>query len=253
MRHRIAGRGAKGWMVGAALMVAAAAPSSAQGTGNGYLFGEPSGRATLRAGWAFASAGSDFFDQATTDFTLSKSDFSGPTFGGELAYRIAPRLDFTVDGAYAGVDRNSHYRKFTDSNGQEIEQSTSLKRVPLTANIRAYLASPGRSVGSLAFIPARVVPWLGVGAGATWYDLKQTGDFIDTNTLNVFPATFHSSGWGPALQGMGGIDLTLTPRIAATADARYTWSRATLGGDFQGYDKIDLSGVAVTLGLTFRL
>ena len=52
---------------------------------------------------------------------------------------------------------------------------------------------------------------------------------------------------------MGGVDVTLTPRIALTGDARYLWSRAEMTDSYQGYDKIDLSGVSVALGVTFRL
>ena len=41
MRQRIAGGARRNWLVGAALVAAAAMPLSAQGTGNGYLFGVP--------------------------------------------------------------------------------------------------------------------------------------------------------------------------------------------------------------------
>ena len=255
MQDRIVGKGRKVWLVGlvgAALVLAAVGPLGAQSAGNDYLFGEPIGRLTLRAGYAHASAGSDIFDQATKKFTLSKSDFSGPTFGGELAFRLAPRFDLTFDVAYAGVNRRSEYRDFVDNNNLPIRQTTSFTRVPLTANVRAYLTPRGRSVGSLAFIPSTVVPWVGVGGGAMWYRFRQSGDFID-GSGNVIPGQSESSGWGPALQGMGGVDVSVTPRIAVTGDARYTWARASLGTDFSGFNKIDLSGVSVALGLTFRL
>lgn len=242
-----------GWLVGAALVLAAAGPAGAQGAGNGYLFGAPAGRLTLRAGYAFASAGSDVFDPMIEDLTIDRSDFSGPTVGGEIALRVAERFDLTLDLGYASVSKDSHYRELVDTLNNEIEQTTTFRRVPVTANVRAYLVSPGRAVGSLAYIPSKVVPWVGLGAGVTWFQLRQSGAFVQPETLDVYDDTFESSGWGPAAQGMGGVDLTLTPRIAATADARYTWSRATLGGSFEGYDKIDLSGVAVTLGVTFRL
>jgi outer membrane protein W len=259
MRHRIRGGAAKVWLVGAGLALAAAVPVGAQGTGNGYLFGEPMGRVTLRAGYAHAMANSDIFDENTKNLTLDKSDFSGPTFGGEAAFRIAPRIDFTLDAAYAGVKRNSSYRDLTetDANGNEvpIRQTTTFQRIPLTANLRLYLADRGRSVGSLAWIPAKVVPWVGAGAGVSWFRFKQEGDFVTLSDPNlpILTTSAKADGWGPALQGMGGVDVTITPRIALTGDARYIWSRATLGDSYEGFDKIDLSGVSVALGLTFRL
>jgi opacity protein-like surface antigen len=262
MRKRIAGGARWKWLTAATLVVAAAMPLGAQGTGNGYLFGVPSGALTVRAGYSIATANSDFFRLSSRDLTLDKSDFNGPTVGAELAIRLTPQVDFTLDGAWAGVNRKSHYRDFVDGDGQEIEQSTTLRRVPLTANVRAYLVPRGRSVGRLAYIPAKVVPWVGAGAGLTWYKLEQSGDFLNVDRCNqlqtdaacaVYNDRLESSSWGPALQGMGGVDITLTPRIAVTGDARYLWSRASMDDSFEGYEKIDLSGVSVALGLTFRL
>lgn len=253
MRQGIVGVAGRSWLAGAAMLVAAAVPASAQGTGNGYLFGAPDAQLTVRGGWFIASANSSFYSQATRDFTLSKSDFSSPTLGAELGIRLAPQLDFTLDAAWSGMSKGTHYRNFVDNNNQEIEQSTALRRVPLTVNLKAFLAPRGRSVGRLAYIPSKVVPWVGVGAGATWYSLEQSGDFINTTSGAVYNDKFQDSGWGPGLQGMGGVDVSLTPRIALTGDARYLWSKASMGTDFQGYDKIDLSGVSLALGVTFRL
>ena len=253
MRQRVTG-GARGiWLAGAAMLMAAAVPASAQGTGNGYLFGAPDAELTIRGGWSVASANSAFYSQAQRDFTLSKSDFSSPILGAALGIRLTPQLDFTLDAAWSGMSKASHYRNFVDNNNQEIEQSTTLRRVPVTGNLKLFLAPRGRSVGRLAYIPSKVVPWIGVGGGAMWYHLEQSGDFINTTSGAVFNDKFQDNGWGPALQGMGGVDVSLTPRVALTGDARYVWSKATMGTDFQGYDKIDLSGVSVALGVTFRL
>jgi hypothetical protein len=239
------------WLV---LLFLAPVALRAQDSGNGYLFGDPVARLNLRVGYAHANAGSDLFQETTDLLSLNKSDFSGPVFGGELAFRLSPRVDLSFATEYEGVSLNSHYRNFVDNNGQEIEQTTTFQRVPMTANLRLYLTPRGRSIGRLAWIPAGVVPWLGAGAGAMWYRFRQEGDFVDfANNNNVVPLKVESSGLTFAAQGMGGVDVTLTPRIALTGDARYIWAKANPGADFQGFQKIDLSGVSMTLGLTFRL
>ena len=76
---------------------------------------------------------------------------------------------------------------------------------------------------------------------------------MDDRTLNVFSTTRESSGWTPAFQGLGGVDVTISPRLGFTADARYLWAKADLSNDFRGFDRIDLSGVTGSLGLTIRL
>jgi hypothetical protein len=242
--------------VAAALALGIGAPLRAQGamgSGDGYLFGAPAVHFTLRMGYAHANAGSDLFDEVIRDLTLEKRNFSGAVIGSEIGFVVSPRFDLSFNLDYAWSSKRSEYRNFIDNQNLPIEQTTSLKRVPLTANVRAYLAPRGRSVGRLAWIPTTVVPWIGAGGGAIWYRFRQEGDFVDFNTSDVFNADIKSEGWAPAAQAMGGLDYTISPRVAITGDARYTWARASLGRDFVGFDKIDLSGVSAALGLTFRL
>jgi opacity protein-like surface antigen len=234
------------------LTMAGSRGAKAQGAGDGYLFGEPSVRLGIRGGYSRANAGGDLIEQTTRDFTLSKSDFSGPTLGGEAAFRVSSRLEISFDADYARVSRGSEYRNFVDNNKLPIEQTTEFTRVPLTASLRMYLAPPGRSIGRLAWIPARVVPWVGIGGGATWYRFRQSGDFIAPSG-NVVSDTFESSNWAPTVQAMAGVDVSLTPRMSVTGDARYNTGRASTSSDYPGFGKIDLSGASIALGLTFRL
>jgi hypothetical protein len=55
------------------------------------------------------------------------------------------------------------------------------------------------------------------------------------------------------LQGMAGAEFSITPSLALTGDARYLWAKGDLGTDFGGFNKIDLSGVSASIGLSLRL
>jgi len=239
----------------AILLAVVARPLEAQSAGNGYLFGTPDVRFSLHAGYAHANAKSDVFDFVIENLTLERGAFSGPSFGGDMAIRLAPRFDLSFGADYSASVQNSEDRQFSEGvDNLPIEQTTSFRRAPLMANAILYLASRGRSVGKLAWIPARVVPWIGAGAGTMWYRFQQQGDFVDYQTLNIFTTTLQSSGWAPAFQGLGGVDVTLSPRVGFTADARYMWSKATLSSDFRGFsDRIDLSGITGSFGFTYRL
>ena len=95
-------------LFGAAAMAAGlASAASAQGSGNGFLFEQPSGSLTISGGYAHASAGSDIFSFATDQLSLDKSDFSGLTVGADLAIRVAPRFDIVIGTSYAGTSRPS--------------------------------------------------------------------------------------------------------------------------------------------------
>lgn len=237
----------------AAFVLGISASAAAQRSGNGYLFHEPNATLNIRGGYALASAGSDIFEFAIDKLTLNKRDFSGFTLGGDVAFRLASRLDLTLDAGYSRSKKGSESRNFVDNNDQPIQQTTTFERVPLTANLKYYLSPPGRSVGNLAWIPAKFAPYLGAGGGAMWYRFRQVGDFVDFKTLNVFPSKMNSSDWTVVGQGMAGADYSISPTMALTADARYVWAKAGLSRDFGGFNRIDLSGVSATVGLSFRL
>lgn len=234
-------------------VVVGGAPVGAQSSG--FLLGRPSGSITLRGGLSQARASGDLFDDLSRDLTIGRGDFAGVQLGGELAFTLAPAVDLTVDGGYLRASAGSHYRDLVDLDNREIEQTTSLERAPLTANVKLFLTSRGRSIGRFAWIPEHVTPWVGAGGGMMWYRFRQTGDFVNPTTFAVYSDELLSDGWTPMAQAMAGVDVSLTPRLALTGDARYLMvKRAGLNSRyFGGYDPIDLSGAAVSLGLTVRL
>lgn len=237
----------------ALLASASAVPARAQDMGDGFLFTTPRASFTLRGGFAAPSARGDLYSFVTDQFTLGRSDFQAPTIDADLSFRLMPRLDASLGVSYERSNRKSEFRHFVDNNDLPIEQSTALARVPVTASLKLYLAPRGRSIGKFAWVPYRFAPYVGAGGGAMWYRFMQEGDFIDFNTYDVFSDRFESSGWTRTAQVMAGAEYSLNPRIALAGEGRYHWAKGELGRDFVGFDGIDLSGFALTLGFTVRL
>jgi hypothetical protein len=236
---------------GAAIVLSTPAAGQA-GQGDGFLFKRPIGSFALRVGFDQATASSDIFSFVTDELTLGRSDFAGLSYAANLSFRLRPRLDIELAGAYSGSSAESEFRHFVDNNDLPIEQTTALRRVPLTASAKFYFASRGRSIGRYAWIPTKFVPYVGAGGGAMWYRFEQKGDFIDMETTEVFPDAFESSGWTPTANGFAGVEISLGPRLGFTAEGRYAWARAKLGRDFDGFERIDLSGYNGTLGFFVR-
>lgn len=239
----------------AALAFVAVGQTASAQSGKGFLFKRPIGSFSIRGGYALANAGSDVFSESTRQLTLNKRDFSAVTFGGDISYSATPRTDLVFDGGFSSSSKPSEFRDFTDNNDNPIQQSTKYRRVPLTVGLKYYLAERGRSVGEIAYIPSKVAPYVGVGAGAMYYRFQQNGDFIDFNTTNleVFTATLESSGWTPMAHGSAGVDYTIGPWLALTGEGRYQWARARLDpAVFEGFQKIDLSGFTGTVGFKVR-
>jgi hypothetical protein len=229
------------------------ATARAQFAGSGFLFQEPRRTVSIRAGWAVANAGSDLFAFTTEQLTLDRGDFSSMALDVDLAVRIAPRTRIVASLSVAGAHKQSEFREYEDNNRLPIEQKTTFTRVPLTLGIRQYLTSPGRTIGRLAWIPAKLTPYVGAGGGVMYYRFHQAGDFVDFQSLVVFRSQISSDGWTPVANLLAGLEYSLGTRSALTIETRYLWSKAELSGDFVGFDRIDLSGVNTTAGFSFRL
>ena len=236
-------------------------PSAAQGSGKGFLFSQPVGSFSFRGGYAAAHAGSDVFSDAMSQLTLDKSDFGSFAWGGDISYSLKPRLDIVFDVGVSSATHESEVRDFVEDlpggGSAPIEQSTEYKRVPLTIGMKYYLMERGRAVGQFAYIPSKYAPYVGLGAGGMYYKFKQNGDFVDFATdpefPDIFSAELESSGWTAMAHGAAGVDYTIGPWLALTAEARYQWAKARLDPEvFVDYDKIDLSGLTGTVGFKVR-
>ena len=221
-------------------------------TGEGFLFRPPPATLSVRLGFDQPLAQSDVFTQATDELTLRRRDFGSVMIGGDVAARLAPRLDLVLGASFSGVDQRSEYRDWLDQDDLPIEQTTIFRRVPVTAGVRLYLAPRGRAVGSLAWIPARLTYYVGAGVGAMWYRFRQSGDWVNLETLDVYRDRLDSDGWTMVGYGVAGVEVSLGPRFFLTSEARSTLSNADLGPSYYGFDRIDLSGLALTVGIGIR-
>lgn len=222
-------------------------------SGDGYLFQQPRATFTLRGGYSQPAATGDVFLHARRNLTLDRSDFGAFSVSGDIGIRLVSRLTLLFSGGFARSDADSEMRYWIDNNDQPIEQNTQVLRAPLYAGLRFDLTNPGRRVGRLAYIPSKVTPYIAAGAGSMYYKFKQVGSFKDDNTVEIFDTTLESTGRSFASYGALGADFSLLPTLALTTEARYESAHTRPSGySFQGFDRIDLSGVSATIGLTFR-
>lgn len=235
-------------------LLATALPSlaAAQTMGEGFLFGQPRATLSIRGGFTQPTARSEVFNFTSDQLTVGKNDFGGVAIATDLGIRLTQRLDLQLSTGFMARRVDSEFRDWVDNDDRPIEQYTALRRIPLTAGVKYRLASPGRSLGRLAWIPAKFVPYVGAGGGAMYYSFKQEGDFVDYQTLDVFSEKLESKSFAPTVYAHAGFDYSLNPRFSIVSDARYDYARSAMGRDFQGFDDIDLSGVSLSVGFGVR-
>ncbi len=222
-------------------------------SGDGYLFKRPTASFTLRGGYTQPSASSDVFNDSRKFLTLERGDFGTGSMSADIGIRVADRWSLQFNGGFSRRSIASEMRDWEDNDGLPIEQTTQLARAPFMVGLRFDLLQPGRRVGRLAYIPAKIAPYITGGGGMMWYRYRQEGSFVDFEDLAVFDTKLESKGTTGAAYGALGADFTLRPTLALTTEARYDYARAPMNRSyFRGFNNIDLSGVTATIGLTFR-
>lgn len=237
----------------AATLALILAPSVATAQeGRDFLFRRPLFTLGFQVGYAVPFAGSEIFDFATDELTLSKTDFHAVTWMGSFAFRATERIDVGFEVGYAKSDKRSEFREWEDTEGLPIEQNTLLERIPVSLTVRGFLFDRGRRVSRFAWIPGKWSPFAGVGIGRMNYSFEQAGDFVDYQTLDIFTDTFLSEGNTTTFHLLAGADYSLGTRFILRGEGRYSWAEADMDRDFVDFDPIDLSGFQATVGFGIR-
>src|SRR5262245_42526356 len=218
-----------------------------------FLFGRPRGSVGIYSGWFIGRAGSDWYDFVTDQLTLKNGDFNRPDIGFQGSFTLTRRLDLLIGWDYGQTTTSSEYRRLVDNNRLPIEQTTVLRDSSLSFGVKYALTERGRQISRFAWVPRSIVPFVGGGAGATWFQVRQNGDFVDYVDYSVFSDVFEAKGWAPSAHVSGGVDVRLLRRLFLTLDGRYVWAKGNLGRTWVDFDPIDLSGFKMSAGINFMI
>jgi len=213
-----------------------------------FLFGRPRATLGLRANFVIPREGSDLYDFLQDQLTIDEGDFSGAGFSADVGYSLASRVDVVGGFELTRKTLDTEYRDFVDNDLRPIEQQTSLKQNLLTGSLKVALTPRGTQAGSYAWVPSRLVPYVGAGGGLVWWKFEQVGDFVDFEDFDVFFDTFTSSGVSPTGHLFAGADVQLYKRLYLAFEGRYVWASGTLDQEFVGFEPIDLSGFRISAG-----
>ena len=239
-------------LVPPALLAAENDANATQDHPSDFRIGKPRFFIGMHAGMNFPRAESDLFDMVTRELTLGKSDFRNALIGFDLGIALHEHFVLVFSGEYGRSKETSEFRDFVEDNGQRIHQRTVFRMVPLTAAVRFYPIKTGETVGSYAWIPNRILPYVGGGGGFVHYEFNQFGDFVDMQTFDIFYASLESNGSVPTLFAVSGVDFGLTSAVCINVEARYSFAKADLSRDFSGFEPIDLNNLRVSGGINIR-
>ena len=255
----------RGWIAAAALLAVPVAGLSAQDP-DGYLLGQPRMTVVLKGLFDQPRAQSELFDFTTDLLTMERGDFSSLGGGVSIHVRLVDHLDVGLDVTTTSSQIRSEFRDYVEEtpSGQiPIEQTTSYDRTTIALNARVFPLARGRAIGSFAWIPTTVSPYLGGGVGRTSYRFVQEGDFVDEQTLDIFEDYLQTEGAGMTTHAFAGVEIGLGPRFLTSIEGRYTWGALATGGnygteynpgtnDFIGFDDVDQNAFQFAVGFGVR-
>jgi hypothetical protein len=222
------------------LLLVLSAPLSAQRAD--FLFGRPAATVSVMTGWAMPGEGSDLFAQTRENLMVDRGDFASVPFLAELGVHAGDRFDVAVGFEYAGRSVRGEWQDWVTMDDLPIYLTTAFKRWRLTGGLKAYLFPRGRSISDFVWIPRGWTPYVAAGAGVTWYEFAQRGDFDVT-----------SRGHGFTPYAATGLDATLSRYFILRMEARHYWGDGGVDPTaFSGFNDIDLSGFSATIGIAFR-
>jgi hypothetical protein len=219
--------------------------------------GPPPGRDgafNFRFGAFFPAADSDFWTANEAAFTLDDSDFIGPIGGFGYNGAITNYFEFDANADFYTSLVRSADSFYTDLDGFPIYHDSRLVTFPLSVGFRVLPAGRfARRGPEGTHYVRRPVPYIGAGAGMTYWQYEEEGDFVASD-LSIIYARFVESGLAFQWYAMLGIEFPVSPQWNITFEVRETWAEATPGGDFTFVNPgtLDLGGTSVFLGGSLR-
>jgi len=202
------------------------------------------GAVRLRLGVFQPNGGSTYWQDKEIDFTGTANDLKDLSFGADYIWRAGRSWGLIFGFSYYEGDTSQAYRDWQDADGRDIRHTTTLSTSDLTV---AWVMQPGER-GS------RIAPYFGLGGGILWWQLDETGWFIDFRdpALDLFYTSYRESGNTFQAFGLLGVELSLDGPWSVNLEGRYRWADAALRYDFSGLGDIDLSGFELSAGFAFN-
>jgi hypothetical protein len=227
---------------GAALVAAVfVSPPTAEAQ---YGYRSQTGSVRLRIGLFDPDGSSQYWQDKAQDFTGSASDLKDLTFGIDYQWRLQRSSSVLFGFAYFDGSGTNAYRDYVDGNGNDIRHTTTLETWEITVAWITELGQPR----------AAIKPYLGAGTGLIGWRLREAGDFIDfaSAELPIVPAGYQAEGTTYEFFALAGLDFNLGPGWSFFIEGRWRNADDTLGDDFAGFGKLDLSGFEYSGGFAFK-
>jgi opacity protein-like surface antigen len=204
-----------------------------------------------------------------SQMSFTKSDFNAITWGGGYEFFLNKNVSlcFVLDayrhqeGGYyldwvgTSFDEGEFALPYEIYDGYDIVHYFNVSNVPIQFSVK--LLPLGRR--------AKFAPFIGGGGTWSFWKVQLDGDMVDFSDpwiytdpdlgdIDIYPITTvfgREKGMSWGWHAFGGFQIPIGFRTTIEAEARYQWLKAKFNDWFVGFDDFDLSGLQVTVGLSY--
>jgi hypothetical protein len=170
------------------------------------------------------------------------SCFNGFAISGEYLFGFGDWIEAGVSVGYYSKKVTAFYTEFTDTDGTDIINDTTLKNIPVAVTVRAFPI--GRTTP--------VQPYVGGGIAIQRWGYKEAGEFIDFTPGGgrpIFPGEFEDDGTAVGPTVLFGVRAPIGNAFFVGGEARWTGGTAKLDENLTfAADKLELGGWNVMAG-----
>lgn len=195
----------------------------------------------FKIGLFVPSLSSDLWDVNIENLTFNKEDFRDVYYAMEYEFFINRKLSLSFETGRYKHEEYSMYRDYEYDDGSPIYQNLSLKITSFELNFKIY------PMGTRA----RIYPFIGGGAGLYAWKYEQWGDFIDFEDGTISDGYAESDKLSIGFNGRAGIVFRIRRSFGISVEARYIYLKDDLSSYFEGFEKLDMSGLTFNFGVNF--
>jgi len=167
--------------------------------------------------------------------------------GVDLSVRITPRWSIRLGTESGERTMSSVSRVSPATTTSAVAQQTALQLSSAQSLGAEWRAARWTRSGGAGLDRARLI--LGAGVGTARYRFHQWGAFVDAERLVAYRDDFYSTGRGTFEYLSAGLDVPIRRWVALQGTVRQQFGSAPMSDDYATFDRIDLGGTNVSVGV----
>jgi len=192
----------------------------------------------LKIGLFSPEMNSDLWETNMDNLALIKQDMRDLVYAIEYEQFFRRHFSVSIEGSYFSKDHFSQYRDYEYDDGSPIYQNLALEITGVEINFKLY-PNTYRNI---------FCPFIGAGMGIYYWHYEQWGEFLNFDDFTVEEGYADTSAYTPGFNVRAGFMVRFSRSSAFSFEAKYQYLKGQLSSLFEGFDKLDMSGLALSIG-----